>query len=44
MKGSEGDRRRRNAEALRDKLSRAWKDAGDGLEDFKSLLGDATKN
>ena len=44
MKGSEGDRKRRNAEVVRDKLSGAWKNAGDGLENFKSLLRDATKN
>ena len=42
MKGSEGERKRRNAEALRDKLSRSWKNAGDAREDFKSLLRDAT--
>jgi hypothetical protein len=44
MKGSEGDRKRRNAEVIRDKLSSAWKNAGDGTEDFKSLLRDVTKN
>jgi hypothetical protein len=44
MKGSEGDRKRRNAEVVRDKLSRAWKIGGDGLEDFKRLLRDATKD
>jgi hypothetical protein len=44
MKGSEGDRIRRNAEAVRDNLSSAWKNAGDGTEDFKSLLRDATKD
>ena len=44
MKGSEGDRKRRNAEVVRDKLSGAWKNAGDGLEDFKRLLRDASKD
>jgi hypothetical protein len=44
MKGSEGDRKRRNAEVVRDKLSRAWGNTGDGLEDFKRLLRDATKD
>ena len=43
IKGSEGERKRRNAEALRDKLNKSWKNAGDALEDFKSLLRDATK-
>jgi hypothetical protein len=43
MKGSEGDRKRRNAEFVRDQISRAWKNTGDGLEDFKRLLRDATK-
>ena len=44
MRGSEGDRKRLNAEAIRDKLSKAWKNAGDGLEGFKSLLRDATRD
>lgn len=44
MRGSEGDRKRRNAEVVRDKLSRAWTNTGDGLEDFKRLLRDATKD
>jgi hypothetical protein len=44
LTGSEGDRKRRNAEVVRDKLSSAWKNAGDGTEDFKSLLRDATKD
>jgi len=44
MKGNEGDRKRRNTKVVRDKLSRAWKNAGDGLEDFKRLLRDATKD
>ena len=42
--GSEGDQKRRNAEAVRDKLSRAWKNAGEGVEDFRRLLCDATKD
>ena len=44
IKGSEGERKRRNAEALRDKLSKSWENGGDGLEDFKGLLRDATKD
>ena len=44
MKGSEGNRKRQNAEVVRDKLSKAWKNAGDGFEDFKSLLHDAMKD
>jgi hypothetical protein len=44
MKASEGDRKRRNAEVVRDNLRRAWKNARDGLEDFKRLLCDATKD
>jgi hypothetical protein len=44
MKGSEGDQKRGNAEVVRDKLSRAWKNDGDGLDDFKTLLRDATKD
>ena len=44
MKGSEGERKRRNAEAVRDKLSRSWKNGGDGLEDFQRLLRDATRD
>ena len=44
IKGSEDERKRRNAEVLKDKLSKSWKNAGDGLEDFKSLLRDATKD
>jgi hypothetical protein len=44
MKGSDGDQKRQNAEVVRDKLRRAWKNAGDGLEDFKRLLCDATKD
>ncbi|KDR66298.1 hypothetical protein GALMADRAFT_1162382 [Galerina marginata CBS 339.88] len=43
MKGAEGDRKRKNAEGVRDKLGRARKGAGDGQEDFKRLLRDATK-
>ena len=44
MKEDEGDRKRRNAEVIRDKLGRAWKNGGDGLEDFRRLLRDATKD
>lgn len=44
IKGSEGDQKRRNAGVVRDKLSRAWKNDGDGLDDFKTLLRDATKD
>jgi len=44
MKGNEGDRMRRNSEAIRDKLSLCWKDAGDSLDDFRRLLRDATKD
>ena len=44
IKEAEGDRKRRNAEAIRDKLGRAWKDGGEGLEDFRRLLRDATKD
>ena len=44
MKASEGDRKRRNAEVVRDKLGKAWKNEGDGLEDFKRFLRDATKD
>ena len=44
IKGSEGERKGRNAEALRDKLSKSWENDGDGLEDFKSLLREATKD
>jgi len=44
MKGSEGDRKRRNAAVVREKLSRAWKNGGDGLQEFKRLLRDATKD
>jgi hypothetical protein len=44
MKGSEGDRKRRNAETVRDNLGRAWENAGDGLDDFKRLLRDAAKD
>jgi hypothetical protein len=44
IKGSEGDRKRKNAEVVRDKFSRAWKNAGDGLEDFKRILRDTMKD
>ena len=44
IKGSEGERKRRNVEALRDKLNRAWKNGGDGFEEFRNLLRDATKD
>ena len=43
MKEAEGDRKRRNAEIIRDKLSSAWQNGGDGHEDFRRLLRDATK-
>ena len=44
IKETEGGRKRRNAEVIRDKLGRAWKNDGDGLEDFRRLLRDATKD
>jgi hypothetical protein len=43
MKEGEGDRKKRNAEVIKHKLGRAWKNGGEGLEDFRRLLRDATK-
>ena len=44
MKEDEGDRKRRNAVIIKDKLRSAWQSGGDGLEDFRRLLRDATKD
>jgi hypothetical protein len=42
--GEEGATKRRNAEEVRDRFRRAWEVGGTGLEDFKRLLQDVTKD
>jgi hypothetical protein len=42
--GEEGATKRRNAEEVRDRFRRAWEVDGTGLEDFKRLLQDVTKD
>ena len=44
IEGEEGARKRRNAEEVGDRFRRAWEVGGTGLEDFKRLLQDATRD
>jgi hypothetical protein len=38
VRGAEGARKRRNAEAMRDKLRMAWEEGGEALEDMRRVL------
>ena len=40
MRGEEGERKRRNAERLRDSFREGWEEGGVALRDFMRLLGD----
>jgi hypothetical protein len=39
-RGSEGERKRRNAESIRDKWRESWEEGGDALRDLRRLLTD----
>jgi hypothetical protein len=37
-KGEEGMRKRKNAEAIKDKLRMVWEEGGEGLENLRQIL------
>jgi hypothetical protein len=43
-RGAECERKRRNAEAMRDKLRMAWEEGGESLEDMRRVLRLASKD
>lgn len=42
-RGEEGEKKRRNAEVIRNNLKQAWEEDGEGLTDLRRLLRDALK-
>lgn len=43
-KGEEGQRKRKNAELIRDNLKAAWEEGGEGLESMRQFLQDTSKH
>ena len=43
-RGEEGEKKRKNAELIRDNLKKAWEEGGEGLESMRRFLRDASKN
>jgi len=42
-RGKEGERKRRNAEMIRDKLKKGWEEDGEELVNFRRLLRDTSE-
>ena len=41
-RGPEGEKKRQNAELIKDKLRKEWEEGGDALSDWRRLLTDCT--